>query len=110
MEVSIELLSLSLHDDPVDLVVDLRGVEHESVDVKEDALDEVKSYCLLAEWFPSRHDNIGKVLVCYLDRRVCEGREAEELWPEGVRGAPHDKGGLLAKVLRHPLVRDHHDL
>ena len=47
VEVPIELLSLSLHDDPVDLVVDLRGVEHESVHVKEDALDEVKDYCLI---------------------------------------------------------------
>ena len=48
VEVSVELLSLSLHDDPVDLVVDLRGVEHESVHVEEDALDEVKDDCLLA--------------------------------------------------------------
>ena len=47
VEVSVELLSLSLHHDPVDLVVDLRGVEHESVDVEEDALDEVMNYCLI---------------------------------------------------------------
>ena len=47
VEVSIELLSLSLHDDPVDLVVDLRGVEHESVHVKEDALDRNDNHGLI---------------------------------------------------------------
>ena len=55
MEVSVELLSLSLHDDPVDLVVDLRGVEHESIDVEEDALHEVKSYCLVYNYIAEQN-------------------------------------------------------
>ena len=38
MEIPVELLALPFHDDPVDLVVDPGGVEHEAVDVEEDAL------------------------------------------------------------------------
>ena len=48
VEVSVELLSLSLHHDPVDLVVDLCGVEHESIDVEEDALGDVNNHGFIA--------------------------------------------------------------